>query len=234
MIAEGDTPQYTVLKWVAKQGNIDNFWGNDFSLKRVQCEDNQTDGYFSPSSQAEFDEKIVAVPADGDIAVLYLRKDLLEDSADRRKRFKQIHGRQLSHPETWSQYQDLVEFCHRPEQGFYGTCEQRDLQTGWMFWMPRYVSQTYPNQLLFDDEMRPMINSAAGIAATGSYLKTISCSPPLMITNLAASFEKMCPDLKKREEELQISEARYRGLFEDSPLLLPPSTWSFWIWECPE
>jgi multiple sugar transport system substrate-binding protein len=47
-----------------------------------------------------------------------------------------------------------------------------------MFWLPRYLSAAAPNQYLFDDRMRPLINSPAGVAATESYIATVPYSPP--------------------------------------------------------
>ncbi len=237
LVASGQTAKDTALKLLAKQGNIDNFWGKDFELKNewerqtgiiidaavmpqlpvlelmrakqdfdltvarqreypdlfaeglivdlidllnkygFRFDDNPVDGYFLPKSQTEFDGRVVAVPADGDIAIMYLRRDLMED-AQNQDRFRKKFHRDLKPPATWDEYQDLIEFFNAPERGFFGTCEQRDPQTGWMFWMPRYVSQASPNQLLFDDNMRPLINSKAGVLATISYLKTIAFSPP--------------------------------------------------------
>jgi len=140
-------------------------------------DDNRVDGYILPKIQTEFNEKIVAIPADGDIIVLYLRKDLMDD-AGHKDAFKKKYGRELNIPQTWEEYQTLVEFFHNHRDGFYGSCEQRDPLTGWMFWMPRYVCQANPNQYLFDENMHPLIDSPAGIVATESYLATIPFSPP--------------------------------------------------------
>ena len=240
LVESGQVAKNTVLKLLAKQGNIDNFWGKDFELKnewerrtgilidatvvpqlpvlelmRTQkdfdltvarqreypdlfeedlivdltafvhkygfhLDDNPVDGFFLPKSQTEFDGRVVAVPADGDIAIMYLRQDLM-DNSENQARFKKKFHRDLKPPSTWDQYQDLIEFFHDPERGFYGTCEQRDPQTGWMFWMPRYASQASPNQFLFDENMRPLINTNAGVLATKSYLKTIPFSPPYIL-----------------------------------------------------
>lgn len=237
LVDAGKVDKNAVIKLVAKQGNINNFWGNDFELKRewerrtgilidaaimpqlpvleflrnnkgfdltlarqreypdlfveglivdltahlhkhgFRLDDNPIDGLIIPISQTEFDGKVVAIPADGDIAILYLRQDLMEDPKNKAK-FKQQYHRDLKPPSTWDEYQDLISFFHDPERDFYGSCEQRDPQTGWMFWMPRYVSQASPNQFLFDEKMHPLINSKAGVAATNSYLKTIAFSPP--------------------------------------------------------
>jgi multiple sugar transport system substrate-binding protein len=237
LINSGKVDKNAVIRLVAKQGNINNFWGEDFELKReweqrtgisidaavmpqlpvleylrankdfdltvarqreypdlfveglivdltplikkysFQLDDNPTDGFIIPKSQTDFNGKVIAIPADGDIAILYLRQDLMEDSENKAK-FKQLYHRDLKLPSTWDEYQDLIAFFHDPERGFYGSCEQRDPQTGWMFWMPRYVSQASPNQFLFDEKMHPLVNSKAGVDATNSYLKTIAFSPP--------------------------------------------------------
>jgi multiple sugar transport system substrate-binding protein len=144
---------------------------------KVNLDDNPVDGYILPKIQTEYDNKIVAIPADGDITVLYLRKDLMDDPVHK-EAFKKRYGRDLTVPQTWDDYQTLVEFFHHYREGFYGSCEQRDPLTGWMFWMPRYVCQANPNQYLFDENMHPLVDSPAGVAATQSYLATIPFSPP--------------------------------------------------------
>jgi len=134
------------------------------------------EAYVLPKMQAYLGDRIVAVPADGDIAILYLRHDLLEDPDHQvgyRERFKQP----LRVPETWQEYQQQIEYFHGIEPGFSGSLEQRNEQAGWMFWMPRYAAQSMPNQYLFDDQMKPLVNSVEGIAATESYLATVEFSP---------------------------------------------------------
>jgi len=139
--------------------------------------DDEESGYIMARQQAYFDDRTVAIPADCDVTILYLRKDLLEDE-ENKLRFRERYGRELSAPRTWEDYRQLAEFFHRPESGLYGALEQRDPATGWMFWLPRYASQANPYQPLFDEQMHPLIDSPAGIAATESYLATIPFSPP--------------------------------------------------------
>ena len=237
LVETGKIVEGTVIKLLVKQGNINNFWGDNFEIKmeweertgilidarimpqralleyikenkdidimvarqreypdlcvgnyiadlspfvkkyKFVLDDNPVNGYISPKVQTEFDNKVVAIPADGDITVLYLRKDLMDDPAHKEK-FKKKYNRELTTPETWNEYQDLVEFFHNYRDGFYGSCEQRDPLTGWMFWMPRYTCRANPNQYLFDENMHPLIDSFAGVAATESYLATIPFSPP--------------------------------------------------------
>jgi multiple sugar transport system substrate-binding protein len=134
-------------------------------------------GYLLARLQAYFDGRVYAIPADGDVALLYLRRDLLEDEENRRA-FQQQYGEPLQAPETWDDYLRLAAFFNHPEAGFYGALEPREPLTAWMYWMPRYASQAVPNQYLFDDRMRPLIASPAGIRATENFIRTVPYSPP--------------------------------------------------------
>lgn len=234
LISSGQIPQGTVLRLVAKQGNIANFLGQDHQLKqlwesrtgtlidvhtmpqiaslnfiresdkvdltiarnreyadlfqqsliedltpfytRFYGADYTDSDLVLPRLQAEFSGKKVAVPADGDMAILYLRGDLLADN-NNKERYSTQYGQTLKIPETWEEYQQQVEFFHNPESDFYGSLEQRDQASGWMFWLVRYTSQSMPNQLLFDKDMNPLVNSPEGISATQSYMATLKFSP---------------------------------------------------------
>lgn len=134
-------------------------------------------GYVRPRLQGYFGDKLLAIPADGDVPILYLRRDLLEDPAES-SAFRKLHGRDLAPPQTWQEYDQLVSFFHRPQQGLYGTVEQRDPGNGWMYWLQRYITHSAPFGTLFDDQLRPLISSPAGIAATESYVRTVRHSPP--------------------------------------------------------
>jgi multiple sugar transport system substrate-binding protein len=134
-------------------------------------------GYMLLRQQAYFGDHLVAIPADMDLAMLFVRRDLLEDPGHR-DAFRKKHGRELRAPATWQEYQQLVEFYARPQDGFYGSAEPRERLTGWMYWLPRYLSSAAPNQHLFDDGMRPLVDSPAGIAATESYIASVPYMPP--------------------------------------------------------
>jgi len=134
-------------------------------------------GYMLLKHQAMFGEHVVAIPADFDTALLFVRRDLLEDPAQRAA-FRERFGHDLRAPKTWREYQQQLEFFHRPQEGMYGCSEPREKLTGWMYWLPRYLSAAAPNQYLFDERMRPLIDSPAGVAATESYIATVPYSPP--------------------------------------------------------
>jgi multiple sugar transport system substrate-binding protein len=134
-------------------------------------------GYIRPAIQSKWGERVAAMPADGDVTIYYLRRDLLEDPEEKAA-FRKAYGRELDVPRTWQEYADLAEFFHRPEKGFYGAAEERDLAGGWMYWLPRYLSQGDPYRTLFDERMRPLIDSPAGVAATENYVRIARYSAP--------------------------------------------------------
>lgn len=134
-------------------------------------------GFIRPRLQGYVGDRLAAIPADGDVMLLYLRLDMLESPVEKAA-FRKVHGRELAIPTTWQEYEQLIQFFHRPQQGMYGSAEQRERESAWMLWMPRYLSQGYPQRKLFDDKLMPLIDSPAGIAATESYVRTVRYSPP--------------------------------------------------------
>lgn len=60
----------------------------------------------------KFQGKIYAAPYDGDVLMLYYRKDLFNHE-DEREAFKEKYGYELQPPETWNQFEDIAEFFTR-------------------------------------------------------------------------------------------------------------------------
>lgn len=142
-----------------------------------RLDDDPRSGFIRPELQAWHAGRIAAVPADGDIVLLHLRRDLLEDPREQAA-FRKAYGRPLVAPRTWREYEALQRFFHRPTRGLYGSAEERDADGAWMFWLPRYLSMAAAGHDLFDDRMRPLIDSPAGVAATESYVATARLSAP--------------------------------------------------------
>jgi multiple sugar transport system substrate-binding protein len=142
--------------------------------------DDPNAGYLQLAAQSRHGGKVLAIPADLDIALLFMRRDMLEDPAQR-ERFRARHGRELAPPRTWAEYEQLVAFFDKPGEGFHGAGEPRERLTAWMYWMPRYVSTAAPQRWLFDEQMRPLIDSPAGIEATRSYAAVVRHSPPQVL-----------------------------------------------------
>lgn len=136
-------------------------------------------GYFLLAQQAYLGKRLVAIPADADVPLLYVRRDLLEDAGNR-ERFRARYGYQLAAPRSWDEYRDQIAFFDRAREGFFGSLEQRERDTAWMFWIQRYVSMS-PTPRLFGERMRPLIDSPAGIAATENYMATVAYSPPAVL-----------------------------------------------------
>lgn len=139
--------------------------------------DDTATGFIRPRLQAYLGDRLVAIPADGDVAMVYLRRDLLEDPAEQ-KAFRARTGRALKPPTTWSELDAQVRFFHRPEKGLYGSAEERDPEGGWMLWLQRYLPQRVPYQPLFDERAHPLINSPAGIDAAEHYVHSARHGPP--------------------------------------------------------
>ncbi len=145
---------------------------------RLQAE--EPEGYLLLDAQSRRGDKLLAIPADLDVAMLFLRRDLL-DNEDNRARFRARHGRELTLPTTWEEYRQLAAFFHRPKDGFYGAGEPRERHTAWMYWLPRYLSAVGGGTAFFDARMRPQLLTPAGIAATESFVATVPFSPPQVL-----------------------------------------------------
>ena len=114
-------------------------------------------------NQMKVDGKIYGFPDDGDLFVLYYRKDLFEDP-DNMAAFKEKYGYDLAAPETWEQYADIGQFfTDKLAPEVYGAGQFRQAAYGiWMF------EERFRNTggRFFDPEtMRATINSDIGIAA---------------------------------------------------------------------
>ncbi|MDR9467236.1 extracellular solute-binding protein [Marinospirillum sp.] len=148
----------------------------DAQLQKLGFQLNADQDFFLFEAQSRFAGKTLALPADGDVLLLYLRRDLIEDPEEQQA-FAERYGYPLAAPETWQEYADQLAFFHRPDQKLYGTVELRDPALAWMHWLARFASQAYPSQYLFDDAMKPQISTPEGLAATRSYLATLDYSP---------------------------------------------------------
>lgn len=77
---------------------------------------------WSPSllGMQQFNNGIAGLPFhDGPECFIY-RKDLFEDSSEQ-LHFQQQHGKPLTVPKTWDDFQTVARFFNRPEQNLYGT-----------------------------------------------------------------------------------------------------------------
>ncbi len=117
------------------------------------------------------------VSLDGDFQTWNFRTDLFDDEAEK-KAFADKHGYALAPPSTWKQLDEVAAFFHRPDKGLFGCTDLRNQGWGYTNWYQRFVSMASPNQFLFDDDGKPLINGEAGFAATREYIASLSYHSP--------------------------------------------------------
>jgi len=117
------------------------------------------------------------VSLDGDFQTWNYRTDLFNDEVEK-KAFADKYGYALAPPQTWKQHSDIAAFFHRPDKGLFGSTDLRNQGWGYTNWYQRFVSMGSPNQFLFGDDGKPLINSDAGYRATQEYVDSLSHHSP--------------------------------------------------------
>lgn len=121
-----------------------------------------------------------AVPWDGDQHNLFYNVDAFENATNQAD-FERTYGYPLAPPKTWSNYRDVAEFMNgRDWNGDgeleYGVAEawQRGGYNVWWF-TNKFASM---GGIWFDDDMKPLINSPAGVQALQNTLDIREFTPP--------------------------------------------------------
>jgi multiple sugar transport system substrate-binding protein len=112
------------------------------------------------------DGKTYALMYDGDMLQVAYRKDLFEDPTER-KNFKAKYGWDLAPPTTWDHYMQISEFFTRPPN-LYGTAfyAARGFCYAWFANIFAGMGGRW-----FADDMKPGINSEAGVKALETLVK---------------------------------------------------------------
>jgi multiple sugar transport system substrate-binding protein len=114
-------------------------------------------------NQMKVDGKIYGFPDDGDLFILYYRKDLFEDPANMAE-FKAKHGYDLAPPATWEQYADIGQFfTDKYAPKIYGAGQFR--QAAYGIWMFEERFRNTGGKFFDQQTMRATINGAVGVAA---------------------------------------------------------------------
>ncbi|HXG61542.1 MAG TPA: extracellular solute-binding protein [Planctomycetota bacterium] len=124
--------------------------------------------------------RTIAVPVDGDVAMLYYRKDAFE-SEEARRRFREKHGQELRVPRTWEEFRRAAEFftgwvwgpTGRPGYGFQTSTWARDYAE--QQWAPMMASA---GGNWFTRDLRPGWNNAAGARALRDLRELLAFTPP--------------------------------------------------------
>ena len=117
--------------------------------------------------------KLYALMYDGDNLQVIYRTDLFNDPTEQ-KNFKAKYGWDLAPPKTWDQYMQIAEFFTRPPK-LYGTAfyAQRGFCYAWFINIFAGMGGHW-----FSDDMKPGINSEAGVKALEMLVKQKQYSPP--------------------------------------------------------
>lgn len=112
---------------------------------------------------------------DGDVFVMYYRKDLFDDAGNKSD-FKAAYNRDLAPPATWAEWSDVCKFfTDKLQPNTYGCAIQR--AAGQVY--PWFMDQFRVNGgRFFDDNMRAAINSDAGVKTLTDMVATNKFMPP--------------------------------------------------------
>ncbi len=114
-------------------------------------------------NQMRVDGKIYGFPDDGDLFVLYYRKDLFEDPANRAA-FKAKHGYELAAPATWEQYAQIGQFfTDKYAPKVYGAGQFR--QPAYGIWMFEERYRVEGGKFFDPATMKAQINGPLGVKA---------------------------------------------------------------------
>ncbi len=140
-------------------------------------------------NQMMVDGKIFGFPDDGDVFVMYFRKDIFEDAAVK-DAFKAKTGKDLAVPTTWAQFDEtgaaLTEILK--DKNVYGAGFFRQPPYTMFMFQERFRNE---GGKFFDDNMKATINSDVGVKVFTDYLAENKWMPPGVeqwgfVENLAA------------------------------------------------
>lgn len=131
-----------------------------------------------------YDGKLYALPFDGDLHVYFYRRDLVEDPTEQAA-FKARYGYDLAPPATWDQHKDFCEFFTRKSgETLAGEVLAEDFFGNGMLLGRGWIHYEYLNHfagrggVYFDADLKPMINSEAGVAALQDLIDLVPFAPP--------------------------------------------------------
>jgi ABC-type glycerol-3-phosphate transport system substrate-binding protein len=162
---------------------LDAIWLPAFAGAVTPLDDLYTDEVTSdlfPSlvSEATVDGSKVGMPAWTNSEILYYRKDLFEDEAQKTA-FKAEYGYDLVPPTTWEQYTDAAEFFTQDTDGdgtpdLYGTDVKGAVETEWL----ATLSQTGETTMVTDTDGTVSLGDENSKEALDFYTSLLPYAPP--------------------------------------------------------
>jgi multiple sugar transport system substrate-binding protein len=120
--------------------------------------------------------KIYGFPDDGDVFVMYYRKDIFA-RGDLKKAFKAKHGSDLAVPKTWKQFDEIGAFLSEAlkKEGIYGASFFRDPGYGNFMFQERFRNE---GGKFFDANMKATINTPVGVKVLTDWVNENKWMPP--------------------------------------------------------
>lgn len=127
-------------------------------------------------NQMTVNGKIYAFPDDGDVFVMYYRKDIFARE-DLKKAFKAKHGYDLAVPRNWKQFDEIGAFLTGAlkKEGIYGAAFFREPGYGNFMFQERFRNE---GGKFFDANMKATVNSAAGVKVFTDWVAENKWMPP--------------------------------------------------------
>ena len=115
------------------------------------------------------------VPDDGDVLILYYRRDLFEDPANRAE-FRNTYRYELQAPETWSQWDDICAFfTNKYAPALYG-CGMPHI--GMIHYWFESVFRSYGGEFFDPETMKAQVNNAIGVKTAQTLVASLPSQPP--------------------------------------------------------
>ena len=122
-----------------------------------------------------FEGKTYALVVDGDVHLLYYRKDVFEDPANK-EAFKAKYGYDLGPPQTWKAFGEVCQFItDKYAPAMYGAGL---INTGYMHFFFSERFRTYGGKFFDPETMKATVNSQAGVDALTDMVSQLACQPP--------------------------------------------------------
>jgi multiple sugar transport system substrate-binding protein len=114
-------------------------------------------------NQMSYQGVVYGLPDDGDIIIMYYRRDLFEDP-EHQQAFQELHGRELALPETWEEFAEVGRYFTEATGGeVYGAGAFRQAGLVHYFWEERF--RAHGGRFFDPETMEATINSEAGVTA---------------------------------------------------------------------
>lgn len=127
-------------------------------------------------NQMKVNGKIYGFPDDGDVFIMYYRKDIFADT-DLKSKFKTKFKYELMPPKTWKQFGEIGQFLteNLKDKGTYGASQFRESSYGNFLFQERYRNE---GGKFFDANMKAQVNNLTGVKVLTEWLSENKFMPP--------------------------------------------------------